>query len=174
MEEIPGQFSSVGVPEVTESQPLSYTVFCLVKVIRYIITCREASTLLWWTGLAGVTHQVTWRWGGARPPRWSRGTAADLQPSHRIYNQHPCRHTHTRIEQQIHWRDVNNNYFLYYIHLVITFLINGFIVWWIRCQNIGNNAHLENKLLLLLFFVLLLWEVIMLLAGTVPILILRM
>lgn len=36
-------------------------------------------------------HPETWKWGGARPPPWSRGTAADLQPSHRKYTQHPWR-----------------------------------------------------------------------------------
>lgn len=72
------------------SHIVTYRLPCSIK---QVITCGETSELLKRSDLAENAHPVAWRWGGARLQRWSRGTEADLQPSHRIYIQHPWRHT---------------------------------------------------------------------------------
>lgn len=89
-DEIPGQFSSVGVPTEMKN--------AIVPMRRQALSSFSPSCRMW----PVAAHPVTWRWGGARPPRWSRGTVADLQPSRRIYSRRPWGHARISTSSSCH------------------------------------------------------------------------
>lgn len=111
MEDIPGQLSSVGVPveghliDLVRARVSWMGLFhgaaeggrgYMPGLMRLKALVKSLNAPL---SAEGSTHLAAWRWGAAHPPLWSLGTAACLQPSHRIYSPHPWQNDTNRWER---------------------------------------------------------------------------